>query len=499
MDAPVDLLVIGGGIHGACVARDAARRGLSVVLCEKDDLASGTSSRSSKLVHGGLRYLETGQFALVREALAERAILLRTAPHLVRPLPFLLPIERDAPNARPAWMLRVGLSLYDRLAARAGADAAAALPRHRLLTRDEALALEPGLPAARLAGAALYYDAQMDDARLVIANAVDAAAHGAVIRTRCAITEFLGQGNGWSMRTRDGEEIRARQAVNAAGPWVDEVRRREAIRGAGAGAGPTIRPTRGTHIVVPALTRERALLLFAADRRVFFVLPYGTRSLVGTTDVDDSGDPDRVHATADDVSYLRAEIERRWPGHGGPPLRAFAGLRPLAVAPQEAAGGGVAFRLPWRSPREARIVDDDGLLSMTGGKYTTARALAGRVVDLVVARLDATGRTRPCDTATAPLPARPDEPARAAVGAEPIPPGEADVAYAVHHEFARGVGDMVWRRSALWLDRAAARAAAPTIAARMAPLLGWSDVQRDAEARAVQDACDEEERWLDEP
>ena len=156
MDSPVDLLVIGGGIHGACVARDAARRGLSVVLCERADLAEGTSSRSSKLVHGGLRYLETGQFALVREALAERAVLLRTAPHLVHPLPFVLPIERDVSNARPAWMLRVGLSLYDRLAARAGADAAAALPRHRLLTRDEALALEPGLPTAQLAGAALY-------------------------------------------------------------------------------------------------------------------------------------------------------------------------------------------------------------------------------------------------------------------------------------------------------------------------------------------------------
>ncbi len=495
MTAPVDLLVIGGGIHGACVARDAARRGLSVVLCEQGDLASGTSSRSSKLVHGGLRYLETGQFALVREALAERAILLRTAPHLVRPLPFLLPIERDVPNARPAWMLRVGLSLYDRFAARAGADAAAALPRHRLLSRDEALALEPALPAERLTGAALYYDAQMDDARLVVANAVDAAVHGATVRTRCAINglarDDAGANAAWRATTADGDTIHARAVVNAAGPWVD------AVRGLAGPAGPSIRPTRGTHLVVPALTNERALLLFAADRRVFFVLPYGMRSLVGTTDVDDRDDPARVHPTADDVRYLRAEIACRWPGRDARPLRAFAGLRPLATAPGGASEGGT-FGLAWRTPREARLVDDGGLVSMTGGKYTTARSLAGRVVDHVASRLDAAGRTRPGDTATAPLPGRPGEATGLPIGTRALAPVRADVAHAMRHEFARTTADVVWRRSALWLDRGAARAAAPQVASWMAPLLGWDDARRDAEATAVVAACDEEERWLDE-
>jgi glycerol-3-phosphate dehydrogenase len=489
VDRPVDLLVIGGGIHGAAVARDAARRGLAVVLAERGDLAEGTSSRSSKLIHGGIRYLETGQFSLVREALAERRILLRTAPHLVRPLPFVLPFHRDA--RRPAWLVRAGLALYDRLAG-AGRDAPGVLPAHRRLTPGEARSLEPDLPAAGLEEAALFHDAAMDDARLVVANAVDAAAAGARVLVHTRVAALARGAGGWRATLAAGEgggesgTLEARLVINAAGPWSD------AVRGlAGVGAAPVLRPTRGSHVVVPALTRAHALLLFAADGRVFFVLPYGMLSLVGTTDVDFAGDPDRVGPAGADVRLLRAEIERRWPGRGGPVARAFAGLRPLLAA------GGRGPALPWRNTREARILEEGGLLSLVGGKYTTARRLAERVVDRAVTRLGARARAGPSTTAVAALPARPaalEERARARVPAIAAD----EVAWAVEHEFARRAGDVIWRRSALWLDRAAARAAAPAVARWMAPLLGWSDARRDAEARAVDEACDEEERWLAE-
>ena len=485
-----DLLVVGGGIHGAAVARDAARRGLSVVLAEKDDLAQGTSSRSSKLVHGGIRYLETGQLGLVREALHERAVLLRTAPHLVRPLPFVLPFQREDRGARPPWVVRAGLALYDLLSG-AGRDEPGVLPRHRLLGPDEARALEPGLPAAGLTGAALFHDARMDDARLVVAHAVDAATNGARVLVRTAVTALTpGTAGAWRATLAAGDAIEARLVVNAAGPWADRVRALAAAgTGRGAGAAPAIRPTRGSHVVVPALTRDHALLLFAADRRVFFVVPWGARSLVGTTDDDFAGDPGDVAPEASDLRLLRGEIERRWPGRGGPVARAFAGLRPLL------ARGRPGLSLPWRNTREARLLDEDGILSIVGGKYTTARRLAERAVDRAVARLEAEGRARPCDTATAALPARPWEAAAASLAAEPAI-DEPTVRHADEHEFARGAGDVIWRRSPLWLDRAAARAAAPRVAAWMAPLLSWSDATRAAEESAVLEACDEEERWL---
>lgn len=486
MDRPVDLLVIGGGIHGAATARDAARRGLSVVLAERSDLAQGTSSRSSKLIHGGIRYLETGQFGLVREALAERAILLRTAPHLVRPLPFVLPFFRG--DRRPPLVVRAGLWLYDRLAG-AGRDEPGVLPAHRRLTVAEARGLEPDLPPAGLSGAALFHDAQMDDARLAVAHAVDAAAAGARVLVHTAVTALARREAGWrATLTRDDgavEALGARLVVNAAGPWADAVR---GLRGGPARR--ALRPTRGSHVVVPALTRAHALLLFAADGRVFFVLPYGARSLVGTTDVDFAGDPDTV-TPGEDVRLLRAEIERRWPGRGGPPGRAFAGLRPLL------AGEGRGPVLPWLNTRESRILEEDGMLSLVGGKYTTARRLAERAVDRCVVRLGADRRVRPCSTATAPLPARPDGLEAAAAARLPTVT-QAEVEWAVDHEFARRAGDVIWRRSPLWLDRAAARAAARAVAGWMAPRLGWSEAKRAAEVRAVEETCDEEERWLAE-
>jgi len=489
--ATVDLLVIGGGIHGACVARDAALRGLSVVLAEKDDLAEGTSSRSSKLIHGGLRYLETGQFGLVKEALAERAILLRTAPDLVRPLTFLLPFHDGAP--KPAWLVRLGLALYDTLAR------AHDLPPHRALGRAEALALEPGLPAQGLKGAALFHDAQMDDARLVVANAVAAARAGAVIRTHTRVNGLAPAGGPerrphWRAHLEGGDTVETRAVVNATGPWADQVR---AI--AGLAPDPVLRPTRGSHVVVPALTQRHALLLFARrDGRVLFVLPRGPWSLVGTTDVDDPVAPDGVHPTAFDLRYLWEEIKARWPEHEAArdpvaaTARAFSGLRPLVK------GGS---RKPWDNAREARIVAENGVFSLAGGKYTTARRLAERAVDAVVAW---TGKeAAPCATAreTLPGPADPERmralATRARTGEDPVEGlTRAEVEVAVTMEFARTVGDVLWRRSALWLDRAAARRAAPHVARWMAEPLAWTDAARAMSLAAALAECDEEERWI---
>ncbi|MEP7027938.1 MAG: glycerol-3-phosphate dehydrogenase/oxidase [Candidatus Eisenbacteria bacterium] len=480
----VDLLVIGGGVHGAAVARDAALRGLSVVLAEKDDLASGTSSRSSKLAHGGIRYLETRQFGLVREALAERSILLRTAPDFVRPLPFVLPFYPG--DERPAWKIKIGLKLYDAFAR------AKDLPPHRLLSPAEALALEPSLPAPGLKGAALYHDAQVDDALLVVANAVAAARAGADVRTRCEVRALEPAGAGpqptWRALLSDDSTVEARVVVNAAGPWLDVVRGR-----AGLASPPSLRPTRGAHIVVPAITLGRALLLFARrDHRVFFVLPWGSRSLVGTTDTDVGldQDPDAVAPTADDVRYLWDEIAARWPDHPAArdPLaatrRVFAGLRPLART-----GSGK----PWDHSREARLLDERGLISLAGGKYTTARHLAERAVDRAVRHLRRPAA--PCATAELVLPG-PSGPllsgARSGwlaqstetTGTNPDL-ARADVELAIEYQFARGVGDVLLRRSALWLDAHAIRAAAPRVAGWMAERLGWTPETRAREVADV--------------
>jgi len=488
----VDLLVVGGGIHGACVARDAALRGLSVVLVEKDDLASGTSSRSSKLAHGGIRYLETRQFALVRESLHERAVLLRTAPGLVRAVHFLLPFYDG--DARPAWFVRLGLSLYDTLAGQED------LPKHRMHTTADALALEPGLPRAGLTGAAEFSDAQMDDAGLVVANAVAAARAGAVIRTRTLVTALGPAGAGprpaWRVTLAGDETIEARAVVNAAGPWIDAVRGR-----AGAGARPTLRRTRGTHIVVPQLTKHPLLLFARKDRRVFFVLPWlANWSLIGTTDTDDDRPPDDVSPTAADVRYLWDELRGRWPEAPDPArvtARVFAGLRPLVRT---------RSRRAWDNPREARLVMERGLLSLVGGKFTTARHLAELAVDRVVHHLGM--KAARCTTASALLPGRSDDEHLAPLArwknhssestGTAIDLARVRVELAIEHQFARHVGDVIFRRSMLWLDAASARAAAPLVATWMGEKLGWNEAEQAAEVAAVLAELDAESAVLRE-
>lgn len=481
-----DLLVVGGGIHGAAVARDAALRGLRVLLVERGDLASGTSSRSSKLIHGGIRYLETLQIRLVREALRERETLLRIAPAgLVRQVRFLLPEYRG--EGRPGAWVALGLWLYGTLGGRTP------LAQHERISAREALELEPGLSPRGLKGAFLFWDAQMDDAALCIAVALAAAEAGAELSTHTALAALRPESGRWRARLRDeitGETrtAEARAVVNAAGPWVDEVR---AL--ADLGRDRKLRRSRGTHAVLPAATRERALLLTArSDGRVFFLLPWGAHSLLGTTDVDDPSPPGEVGPTVEDIRYLLREAGRALPGIGPEtrPLRVFAGVRSLLSS-------GAAS--PSANPREHRIVMEGTLVSLIGGKYTTHRRLAEQVVDRVARVLRA--RVRPCATASTPLPDRRDAAIAALRETHPervdagrgLSVSEAEAVYAVREERARALDDVLLRRTRLWLDAPALRCAAPRVAAWMARALEWGDAYREMELLRLAAALDREE------
>jgi len=382
----VDLIVIGGGIHGAGVARDAARRGLSISLFEQNDFASATSSASSKLVHGGLRYLEQLHLRLVRESLVERSTLVRIAGHLVRPLPFLAPIYDDAPRSRP-WM-RLGLTLYDLLAT------GHSLGRHRWLKPEEVLEREPGLKPEGLRGAFLFFDAQMNDARLCLENILSAQELGAQVRNYTPVDDLVVEdGRICGVRFGQDQELRARVVLNASGPWVQKLASHQEL------AEPVApRLSRGSHIVTRPLTRGHALLLSSArDGRVFFVMPFKGRSLIGTTEVDHHGGLDSVSATPEEIRYLLDEANLRVATAQLTPddvLFSFAGVR--AFEPQDASNSG-------RISREALVFDDaPGLISILGGKYTTYRAVAERVTDRIQRELGL--RRTACMTALEALP-----------------------------------------------------------------------------------------------
>ncbi|TLY56770.1 MAG: glycerol-3-phosphate dehydrogenase/oxidase [Gemmatimonadetes bacterium] len=386
---PVDLLVIGGGITGAAIARDAALRGFRTALVEKGDFGSGTSSVSSRLIHGGLRYLEQYDLHLVLEASRERRVLLRIARHLVHPLPFLFPVYRGA--RVPAWKLRCGLWLYDLLAAFRN------VRLHRWLGRQATLRLEPGLRERDLRAAGLYYDAQTDDARLVLATMRSAAQAGALVASYAEAVSLLkpdGLVRGATVRDLLGEEtrvVRALVVVNACGPWVDAVRRLDA-----PDADPLLRLTKGAHVAVPRqrLGNTHAVTLTSPiDGRVMFVLPWADsdQSYIGTTDTDEDVSPDEVRATAEDVIYLLRSANAFFPQARLSPndvVATWAGLRAL-LRPD----GNLA---PSQVSREHRITESaSGLLTIAGGKLTTHRAMAQELVDRVAARLRALdGRPR---------------------------------------------------------------------------------------------------------
>ena len=360
-----DLLVIGGGINGAGIARDAAGRGLSTLLVERGDLAGATSSSSSKLIHGGLRYLEQYEFKLVREALAEREILLRVAGHLVWPARFVMP---HVPELRPRWVIRTGLFLYDHLARRSLLEGSASV---RLDRPPYSSGLNP-----QLRHGFIYSDCRVDDARLVVANALDARLHGARVLTRTECRSAKRHNGAWQARLSNGEEVDARAVVNAAGPWVKKVLNERL----GQPSRDLVRLVRGSHVLLPKLyDGDHAFILQNDDRRVIFMIPYGDlHTLVGTTDVAQV-DVESAQPSYDEVDYLCRAVNRYLakPVRPGDVLWRYAGVRPLY---DDGSNDPSAVTRDYT----LRVDDDDGaapVISVFGGKITTYRCLAEHVMD----------------------------------------------------------------------------------------------------------------------
>ena len=369
-----NLLIIGGGIVGAGIARDAAMRGLSVALIEQGDFGSGTSSKTSKLIHGGLRYLEHGHLRLVFESLRERRTLRGIAPNFIHPLSLLLPVyDRDL---RPAWKINVGLWLYDLLAM--GRN----LGMHQMLSARRALALEPSLRVDGLRAAGLYADCQMDDARICLANILQGASLGAVCGNYVRLRDVLKANHrvcgaaAEDALTGRTFEIQAQAVVNATGPWSDAVRRLSDAK-----SSTRLAPTKGIHIVLPRAAREALFVQTRADRRMLFVLPWGDYSLIGTTESPVGGPLEELAAEADEVGYLLEEAKRVLPGgrfDEHDVIATFAGARPLLAF----SGSSTT------ATREHLIeVDRHGLVSILGGKFTTYRHMAEQTVDVLAERM----------------------------------------------------------------------------------------------------------------
>lgn len=541
----VDLLVVGGGITGAGVARDAARRGLRTALVEMRDIAWGTSSRSSKLVHGGLRYLEQYEFSLVFEAVSERRILLDIAPHLVDPLAFLFPVYQD--SRHKLWFVNAGMWVYE------GLSLFRSPKRHRTLRPDEVAAEEPALDRRHLTGAPLYYDCSTDDARLTLETALDAASAGATVVNWARVDAFLEEdGRVVGARVVDafsGEarEVRAAAVVNATGPWTD----RTLQLAPAPPPEPLLRPTKGVHVVVDRAklpVRHAVVCTHPADGRVLFVVPWGDRTYLGTTDTDFDGDPADVAATAEDVDYLLTAAKRYFPLHAvgrGDVISTWAGLRPLIRPPTR---DGVEESAVSREHRI--VVGRDGLVTVAGGKLTTHRRMAAEVVDTVTKLLRLTERLPadlgPANTDLEPLPGAvgwPEDDDHEAVArqiveasggaldletgryfagtygmrgldvarraasdpalAARLVPGRperlAQVDHAVEVEMAATVSDVLVRRTQLFhRDVDQGLGAAPLVADRMASRLGWSPERRRAELEAYQAEVATSRRWRQE-
>jgi len=539
MNEPYDIAIVGGGITGAGIARDAALRGLRVALFEKSDFGAGTSSKSSKLIHGGLRYLEQGEIGLVFESVSERRVQCQVAPHLVRPLAFLMPIyEGDRVGLE---LMNIGLWIYDTLALFRTPGL------HKTHRGGKAHELEPELKRDGLRGAIEYYDCTTDDARLVLENVLDARACGADCRSH---TEVIGverkRGRVASVRIRDCDsgreaEVAAHSLVVAAGPWTDQVAERLGLATSGR---PILRPTKGVHAVFGAevLPLERAITVISPiDGRVMFAIPWRDRLVLGTTDTDFDGSPDEVWADADDVAYLCESANREFPRAGFSPdkvLSTWAGLRPLIHEEAETASD---------VSREHQIyVRDDGVLLIAGGKLTTYRLMAKQAVKAAIRWLkdndsdlfEDRAPVRP-HTRTRPLPGAVglDEPSAAAVRrfaaqlagecgleaacadhladvygtrsrelcrmmqanpdlAERMQPDLpylwAEVAFAVERDLARNVDDVLSRRVPLLLvGRDQGLDVAEQTAALVQARVGWTNEQRDRElARYRQTVAD---------
>ena len=467
-DLEFEVLVIGGGIFGAGIARDAALRGLRVALVEQSDFASGTSSQSSKLIHGGFRYLAQRDFKLVFEACRERRILQRIAPHLVRPLPFLFPVYENGPISLTR--LCLGMTLYDWLALYRN------VAPHRTLSPEKALSREPTLSRTGLLGAVEFYDCQEDDARFCIENVLDAANRGAVCANYCKLTGFetlddrIIAAQVSDQLGTNSFQIGARVFVNAAGPWVDKVC---SLTSLGAKQ-PLISPTKGVHLLLPKLTQEHAIAFPARrDGRVLLVIPWGNCSLVGTTDTDFRGDLSEVHTERADVEYLLNEVRNLFPDRSISEtdiVTTTAGVRALLHS-----GKGT----PSARSREHRIVRQGrNLLSIAGGKYTTYRLIAQQAVDSIISILNAPAS--PCRTAEVLLPNRCPAPAGEKITDLPLV-FASDIIHACEQEMAVTLSDVMRRRTQLALSRNGGVETAGRVARLMAPLLHWSTDEERAQ------------------
>jgi len=515
-----DLVVVGGGITGAGVALDAASRGYSVALVEKSDFAAGTSSRSSKLVHGGLRYLQNFDLGLVREALLERSLLVKLAPHLVTPLPFVVPTFG---GKRPDRLMGVGLNMYDVMSWRRGRDEAVewSPERHRIIDGAEVVECVPALAGRDPTAGYLFYDCQTDDARLVLTVLGEAERFGAVIANRCEVTGLVERGaRAAGVLVCDavdgGEfELAADNVVNATGVWADRLRPEELYTEEEM---PVIRPSRGTHVTVPRelLDVRAGAIVPAGSGRTVFVLPWLGRTLIGTTDIDYEGSVEHVPPGDEDVLYLLDAVNTFF----GSELRvddlsgAYAGVRPLISTGDPKKSVDIS--------RKAELYEtSSGLVTITGGKLTTWRRMAKLAVDRVVER---EGREAPCRTDAIQLgmPVEPsslpdvagvDEESRDHLAARyghaanhvlrlaateaalarrispELPDLAAEVAFAADHEQAHTVGDVLLRRTRLGLLDARRLceqdAEGPRAVARaMAGQLDWDEARVEHEVAA---------------
>ncbi len=501
----LDLLIIGGGITGVAVARDAAMRGFRTALVEKGDFGSGTSSRSSRLIHGGIRYLENMQFGLVFQCCNERRTMRKVAPRLVRPLPFLYPLYR---GQRPApWKMRLGLTIYDAM------GFVRKVQRHRWLQPDEVKRREPLVAGRGLLGAARFYDARVDDARLTLTTAKAAHHHGALLAnyTRCVgLLKAGGRVVGAQViddRTGREIEVHARVIINATGAWVDEVSALDEYF-----KSRMTRPTKGIHLVIhrAKLASQHAVAFdVPRDGRHVFLIPWGDFALIGTTDTDYDGPLDAPAATREDVEYLLEAVQHTFPGALMKPddvISTFAGLRPLLFAE----GGSYALS------REHEIVESpSGLITVVGGKLTTHRLMGKQLTDRAEKRLAkefGVHQQRDCHTkeplsgaqvGQAPVSGQDEQASRhlietygsdaawivgcaegnSALGKH-IVPGlpylMAEVVYAVQHEMALTLADVLIRRThVIYEVRDGGLARAPAVADLVAERLGWDEAERN--------------------
>ncbi|MDQ2974512.1 MAG: glycerol-3-phosphate dehydrogenase [Acidobacteriota bacterium] len=511
--------MIGAGINGAGIARDATIRGLKVLLLDRGDIGGGTSSWSTRLIHGGLRYLEYSEFGLVRESLRERECLMNIAPHLIRPFPILVPIYEN--SRRGPWTIRAGMFAYDLL------SFGKTLPRHRILSRVETLKEAPTLEPNRLLGAAIYYDAQVEFAeRLVLENAISAAEHGAEVITYARVNEFIveeglvGRVDFTSELNGASQSVQSKIVINAAGPWVDDL-----LEKTGTASPRLIGGTKGSHVIVAPFSGAPATAIYVeaqADCRPFFIIPWNDNYLIGTTDIRYRGDLDQVQIGADEADYLLSETNRVIPKANldrSKILYTYSGVRPLPYTNDKDEQSITRRHFIRQHPQLAN------LLSIVGGKLTTYRSLAKETVDMVFRKL---GQTIPkCVTDQQPLPGANTSDldafgkdfkqqsglpeaisnrllriygVRAAevlklTAADPLPVEvfddetqaiAAEVIYAFRNEMAQTLTDCLLRRTMVGLNSTCGLHAVEPAAKIAQKQLGWSESRTQQEIRAYQ-------------